>query len=77
MRRMNTSTPQTPPVWLPAAKVAAELGVKPRTLLMDAEAGRLPFRVTRFGQRGSAHVLSADVQAYLRELHQHPAQGIV
>jgi hypothetical protein len=72
---MSTETRPADPVWIPAHGVALQMGMTPRTFVKDCEAGRLPIRVHRVGNRGLTRVLSADVNAYLQALAVRPNQG--
>ena len=57
----------TPPVYVRAAHLARALGVSKRLLLADAEAGRVPLRIARFGASGIAHVRADEAAALLAD----------
>jgi hypothetical protein len=54
------------PLYVRLAPIARSLGLSKRMLISEAEAGRIPLRLERFGKAGVVHVLAADVQQFIQ-----------
>lgn len=61
------------PIWARLRPAIAPLGLSPRVFVADAEAGRIPVRVERFGPRGTLHVRADDLAAFVEKLNSKDA----
>ncbi|EFK96562.1 hypothetical protein LDC_1424 [sediment metagenome] len=57
------------PIFWRVGLVARTLGISKRMLIDEAESGRLPMRIVRFGKAGVAHVLAQEAVEVLRSLN--------
>ena len=62
------------PLWARLRPAIAPLGLSPKVFAADAEAGRIPVRVERFGPRGTLHVRADDLAAYIEKLNSKDAK---
>jgi hypothetical protein len=65
-----------PPVarWVRLSEAAARVGIPPRLLASDIEAGNAHVRTQTFGRRGLVFVASEDVEALRHRLEQGGAR---
>jgi hypothetical protein len=59
-------TPDDSPLYVRIAPIARSLGLSKRMLISEAEAGRIPLQLERFGKARVVHVLAADAQAFIK-----------